>query len=86
MKADASLTNVTAHMARWSAGPNRLVFGIGGNTPNLPRVEMTMLDCHLELPAHSIDDVISLETSFSALPSNIDNTDELTVKYFGKDV
>ena len=65
---------------------HRLVFGIGGNTPNLPRVEMTMLDCHLELPAHSIDDVISLETSFSALPSNIDNTDELTVKYFGKDV
>lgn len=65
---------------------HRLIFGIGGNTPNLPRVEMTMLDCHLELPAHSIDDVISLETSFSALPSNIDKTDELTVKYFGKDV
>jgi hypothetical protein len=65
---------------------HRLVFAIGGTTPNLPRVEMTMLDCHLELPSHSIDDVISLETAFHALPSQIDKTDELTVKYFGKDV
>jgi hypothetical protein len=64
---------------------HRLVFSIGGITPNLPRVEMSMLDCHLELPSHSIDDVISLETTFHALPSNIDKTDELTVKYFGKD-
>ena len=64
---------------------HRLVFAIGGTTPNLPRVEMTMLDCHLELPSHSIDDVISLETAFHALPSQIDKTDELTVKYFGKD-
>ena len=65
---------------------HRLVFAIGGTTPNLPRVEMSMLDCHLELPSHSIDDVISLETTFHALPSAIDKTDELTVKYFGKDV
>lgn len=64
---------------------HRLVFAIGGTTPNLPRVEMSMLDCHLELPSHSIDDVISLETTFHALPSAIDKTDELTVKYFGKD-
>lgn len=64
---------------------HRLVFAIGGITPNLPRVEMSMLDCHLELPSHSIDDVISLETAFHALPSAIDKTDELTVKYFGKD-
>lgn len=65
---------------------HRLVFAIGGTTPNLPRVELSMLDCHLELPSHSIDDVISLETTFHALPSAIDKTDELTVKYFGKDV
>jgi hypothetical protein len=65
---------------------HRLVFAIGGITPNLPRVELSMLDCHLELPSHSIDDVISLETAFHALPSAIDKTDEITVKYFGKDV
>jgi hypothetical protein len=51
-----------------------LSFKIGGVSPNLPRVEMTMLNCHVELPAHAIDDVISLETSFHALPSKIDLT------------
>ena len=65
---------------------HRLVFAIGGLTPNLPRVEMTMLDCHLEVPTHSIEDVISLETSFHALPSVIDQTDEITIKYFGRAV
>ena len=63
-----------------------LKFDIGGITPNLPRVQMSMASCHLELPSHAIDDVISLETSFHALPSAIDLTDELVVKYFGKDV
>jgi len=62
-----------------------LSFKIGGVSPNLPRVEMTMLNCHVELPAHAIDDVISLETSFHALPSKIDLTDEITVKYVGRD-
>jgi hypothetical protein len=63
-----------------------LKFDIGGISPNLPRVQMSMASCHLELPSHAIDDVISLETSFHALPSAIDLTDELVVKYFGKDV
>ena len=63
-----------------------LKFDIGGTTPNLPRVQMSMASCHLELPSHSIDDVISLETAFHALPSAIDLTDEIIVKYFGKDV
>ncbi len=63
-----------------------LKFDIGGLSPNLPRVQMSMASCHLELPSHSIDDVISLETTFHALPSAIDLTDEVTVKYFGRDV
>ena len=63
-----------------------LKFDIGGLSPNLPRVQMSMASCHLELPSHSIDDVISLETTFHALPSAIDLTDEITVKYFGRDV
>lgn len=63
-----------------------LKFDIGGITPNLPRVQMSMASCHLELPSHAIDDVISLETAFHALPSAIDLTDEIVIKYFGKDV
>jgi hypothetical protein len=59
-----------------------LTFKIGGAS-GTPRVEMAMTDCHLEVPTHSIDDVISLETNFHALPSTIDGTDELTIKYVG---
>ena len=58
-----------------------LLFKVGG--ASTPRVEFAMTDCHLEVPTHSIDDVISLETNFHALPSTIDGTDELTIKYVG---
>ena len=48
-----------------------------------PRVELSMTQCHLEVPTHSIDDVISIETNFHALPSTIEGTDELAIKYVG---
>jgi hypothetical protein len=38
---------------------------------------------HFEIPAHSIDDVISLETNFQALPDTISSTDEVALKYVG---
>ena len=59
-----------------------LLFKVGGGST--PRVEFNMAQCHLEVPTHSIDDIISLETNFHALPSTIDGTDELTVKYVGE--
>lgn len=59
-----------------------LTFKVGGAS-STPRLELAMTDCHLEVPSHSIDDVISLETNFHALPSTIDGTDELTIKYVG---
>ena len=58
-----------------------LTFKVGGTAT--PRVELLMSQCHLEVPTHSIDDVISIETSFHALPSTIDGTDELSIKYIG---
>lgn len=58
-----------------------LLFKIGGGAT--PRIELNMAQCHLEVPTHNIDDVISLETNFHALPSTIDGTDELTIKYVG---
>ena len=60
-----------------------LIFKIGGATAT-PRVELNMAECHLEVPTHSIDDVISIETNFHALPSTIDGTDELLIKYVGE--
>lgn len=61
-----------------------LVFKIGGATGNTARLEVSMPTCHLEIPTHSIEDVISVETSFNALPSTIDGTNEVTLKYFPK--
>jgi hypothetical protein len=58
-----------------------LTFKVGGDTAGTPRINLLMQHCHLEVPSHSIDDVISLETSFHALPSSIDGTDELAVTY-----
>ena len=58
-----------------------LTFKVGGTAT--PRVELLMSQCHLEVPTHSIDDVISIETIFHALPSTIDGTDELSIKYVG---
>ena len=59
-----------------------LNFKIGGATA-APRLEFSMPSCHLEVPTHSIDDVISLEITFHALGTDIDSTDELAIKYVG---
>ena len=60
-----------------------LTFKIGGTVASTPRVELHLDHCHLEVPTHSIEDVISLETTFHALPSSLAGTDELTIKYKG---
>ena len=56
-----------------------LTFKIGGATGT--RLELNFPEAHLEIPSHSIEDVISLETNFMALPSTISNTDELSMTY-----
>ena len=53
-----------------------LQFDVGASTA--PFLMLTMPTCHLEVPTHSIDDVISLETNFHALPATIDGTNEVT--------
>jgi len=60
-----------------------LKFDVGG-TASTPRLEFSIDRCHLEIPSHSIDDVISLETNFHGLGSNIGEADEITLKYVGK--
>ena len=46
------------------------VFKIGGTSA--PKVQIDLPKCHFEVPTHSIDDIISLETNFHALPSSVD--------------
>ena len=58
-----------------------LTFSIGGSAA--PKVAIALPQCHLEVPTHSIDDVISIEANFHALPSTISGTDEATITYTG---
>ena len=62
-----------------------LSFDIGASAA--PYTLITMPTCHLEVPTHSIDEVISMETNFHALPTDFDSTNEITnFKFYGKDV
>jgi hypothetical protein len=62
-----------------------LLFDIGAST--IPYVKIQMPQCHLEVPTHSIEEVISMETNFHALPSDFDSTDEIDLfTFYGKDV
>ena len=60
-----------------------LTFAIGGAT-GTPRVEIGFGKAHLELPTTAIDDVIGLEFTFAGLGTDLDSTDETTVKYYAK--
>ena len=55
---------------------------VGGSSAT-PRLELAFPTAHFEIPAHAIEDVISVETTFQALPSPIDSTNEATIKYVG---
>jgi hypothetical protein len=55
---------------------------VGGSVA--PFVLFDMGQCHLEIPTINNDDVIGFEINFTALPSTISNTDELTkIRYVG---
>lgn len=56
----------------------------GGDNPIGPGIQFKMGQCHLEVPNIRTDDVIGLDVNFTALPSNISGTDEITrVRYVG---
>ena len=62
-----------------------LTFKLGGvsTSSNVPVYQFNFPTAHFEIPAHSVEDVISIETTFQALPSTIGDTDEVTVKFAG---
>ena len=47
-----------------------MTFGIGGSG-NTPRCNVLVNKAHLELPSHSLDDVISVDVNFHGLPSDL---------------
>jgi hypothetical protein len=56
---------------------------VGGTDTTKPRFEIVMPTAHFEIPSHSIEDVISLETNFHGLGSGVGEGDEVTLKYIG---
>ncbi len=58
-----------------------LQFNVGGVSN--PKLEIACPHAMLEIPSHSVEDVISVEVNFHGLPADIADTDEVTVKYFG---
>jgi len=61
-----------------------MIFKIGGST-GTPRIEVKMPQCHVEVPTHSIEDVISLESSFTSLQSDMESSivDDLELSVHG---
>ena len=61
-----------------------LKFKVGGSdTTNFATVEFVVDRAHLEIPTHSVEDVISLEANFAAQGSSIGETDEVYVRFRG---
>ena len=58
-----------------------LTFSIGG--ANAPKVVIALPQAHMEVPTHSIEDVISVEANFHGLATSLDATDEATIAYTG---
>ena len=56
-----------------------LTFEIGGT--GTPSVSMQFPNAHLEIPSVSVEDIISLDVNFHAIPSTITGTDEGTIIY-----
>ena len=52
-----------------------------GGTATGPKVELSLPTAHLEIPSHSIEDVISVETNFHGLGSGVGEGDEMKVTY-----
>ena len=55
---------------------------IGGSTAatsgsNEPALQVIFPQAHIEVPTHQVEDVISLETSFQALPDDFGDVDEI---------
>ena len=52
-----------------------------GGTATGPKVEISLPTAHLEIPSHSIEDVISVETNFHGLGTSVGEGDELKITY-----
>ena len=59
-----------------------ITFNVGGAS-NSPRASFQLNQAHVEVPSHSIDEVLSLETNFHAVPSDLDTPNDMTINLVG---
>ena len=57
-------------------------FQIGGST-GTPRLNVKMPKVHINVPSHSIEDVISVETNFASYTDEFNVANEVQLEYIG---
>jgi hypothetical protein len=62
-----------------------VTFKVGGTVSGQPRINMNFPKVHIDVPTHSIEDVIALETNFGAYTNDFDTVDEFNLEVFGVD-
>jgi len=60
-----------------------VTFQIGGNVAGTPRLDVKIPKCHIDVPTHSIEDVISVETNFGAYTTDFNVANEVQLAYHG---
>jgi hypothetical protein len=60
-----------------------VTFQVGGSVASTPRLYLKIPKCHIEVPTHSIEDVISIETNFSAYTTDFSIANEMSLEYYG---
>ena len=60
-----------------------VTFKVGGTTASTPRVDFNFPQVHIDVPSHSIEDIISLETNFGAYTDDFDTVDEFNMTVHG---
>jgi hypothetical protein len=58
-------------------------FSVGGTVANTPRLNVKFPKVHINVPTHSIEDVISLETTFASYTDDFNVANEVQLEYFG---
>ena len=62
-----------------------VTFQIGGST-GTPRINVIMPKVHINVPSHSIEDVISVETNYASYTNEFNIANEVQLEYIGPDI
>ena len=60
-----------------------VTFQVGGAVSNTPRLFVKIPKCHIDVPTHSVEDVISVETNFAAYTTDFNVANEVQLEYYG---